>query len=153
MATKGQRTAAAVREKATEFFFVKGFSATTLREVASAAGVKVSSLYNHISSKEDLLQQVMGSFMDDIIADLDNALDGKTEAIDRLLSAIDCHLRFHATQARKVFIGNNNLRFLGLEARNEITTPGQMLFTVTPVPQKSIRSDLVRLDRPAFEAA
>lgn len=121
MATKGQRTAAAVREKATEFFFVKGFSATTLREVASAAGVKVSSLYNHISSKEDLLQQVMGSFMDDIIADLDNALDGKTEAIDRLLSAIDCHLRFHATQARKVFIGNNNLRFLGLEARNEIT--------------------------------
>lgn len=121
MATKGEQTATAVREKATNFFFEKGFSATTLREVASAAGVKVSSLYNHITSKEDLLQQVMGSFMDDIIADTEDALDGETEAIDRLLSVVDSHLRFHATEARKVFIGNNNLRFLSQEARNEIT--------------------------------
>ncbi|WP_166969764.1 TetR/AcrR family transcriptional regulator [Brevibacterium atlanticum] len=121
MATKGEQTAAAVKEKATDFFFVKGFSATTLREVASAAGVKVSSLYNHISSKEDLLQQVMGSFMDDILADTEDALEGETDAIGRLLSIVDSHLRYHATEARKVFIGNNNLRFLRPEARDEIT--------------------------------
>lgn len=121
MTTKGMQTATAVRDKATDFFYEKGFSATTLREVAAAAGVKVSSLYNHISSKEDLLQQVMGSFMDDIITDVDTALEGETEAINRLLSVIDCHLRFHATEARKVFIGNNNIRFLNQAARDEIT--------------------------------
>lgn len=121
MTTKGMQTATAVRDKATDFFYEKGFSATTLREVAAGAGVKVSSLYNHISSKEDLLQQVMGSFMDDIISDVDSALEGETEAVGRLLSVIDSHLRFHATEARKVFIGNNNLRFLSQEARDEIT--------------------------------
>lgn len=122
MLTKGERTAALVREKAAELFYDKGFSATTLREVASASGVKVGSLYNHISSKEDLLEQVMGGVMEDILKYQATALRGKDGAVERLLAAVDCHLRFHATEARKVFIGNNNIRFLSNEARAAITS-------------------------------
>lgn len=120
MARKGQRTARTVREKAAEFFFEKGYDATTLREVAAASGVKVGSLYNHISSKEDLLHQVMGGIIDDLMVLLERALDTPGDTVDKLCAAIDCHVRFHATRAQESFIGNTNLRALSHDLRQVI---------------------------------
>lgn len=120
MTRAGQNTAQLIREKATQFFFDKGYDATTLREVAAAAGLKVGSLYNHIASKEDLLLQVMGGIIDDLMELQQQALVAPGDPVEKLRAVVDCHVRFHAERAQEVFIGNTNLRALPQDARQEI---------------------------------
>ncbi|WP_335934779.1 TetR/AcrR family transcriptional regulator [Streptomyces sp. PTD5-9] len=108
----GVRTADAIREAAAELFYQHGYEATSLREVAARVGIKVGSLYNHITGKEDLLRDIMTGIMDDLLATQRAALRGRTDAVDCLRAAVDCHIRFHADRAREVFIGNSELRSL-----------------------------------------
>ncbi|RSZ63842.1 TetR/AcrR family transcriptional regulator [Corynebacterium hylobatis] len=120
MARTGRNTKEVVREKAAEFFFEKGYDATNLREVAAASGLKIGSLYNHIESKEDLLLQVMGGAIDDLVAEQQASLQVEGDAVERLRSVVECHIRFHAGRAKEVYIGNTNLRALSEEARRAI---------------------------------
>ncbi|WP_413805781.1 TetR/AcrR family transcriptional regulator [Streptomyces sp. OE57] len=105
-------TADAILEAATELFYEHGYEATSLREVAAKVGIQVGSLYNHIKGKDDLLRSIMLGIMDDLLAAQRAALRGRTDTIDRLRAAVDCHIRFHADRAREVFIGNSELRSL-----------------------------------------
>lgn len=117
----GLETAASIRREAARLFAVHGYEATSLREIAASVGIKVGSLYNHISSKEELLLNVMGGIMDDLLAQLDEALSDVTDPVDRLIALMDCHIRFHAERAQETFIGNSELRSLPPEARTTIT--------------------------------
>lgn len=118
----GLQTAQAIRDAAERLFFAHGYEATSLREVAAEVGIKVGSLYNHIDSKEDLLLQVMGSTMDDLMALQDVALASSDDPLYRLLAFVECHIRFHAEHAQAVFIGNTELRSLSEGARAEIVS-------------------------------
>lgn len=116
----GRETAATIRREATELFFRQGYHGTSLREVAAASGLKVGSLYNHIAGKDDLLLQIMGGIMDDLLVLHEQAVTVTGDAVDTLLAALSVHLRFHAERAREVFIGNAELRNLEGEARATI---------------------------------
>ena len=43
---------------AAKLFKEKGFSAVTMRDIAKSMGIRAASLYNHISSKQELLQDI-----------------------------------------------------------------------------------------------
>ncbi len=116
----GMQTAQAIRNAAERLFFAHGYEATSLRAVADEVGIKVGSLYNHIASKEDLLLQVMGTTMDDLMKLQIKALAAADTPLDRLLAFVECHIRFHAEHAQAVFIGNTELRSLSEDARSEI---------------------------------
>lgn len=47
-----------IREAAALLFRDKGYSATSMRDLAEAVNLKASSLYNHISSKEEILRDI-----------------------------------------------------------------------------------------------
>jgi TetR/AcrR family transcriptional regulator, cholesterol catabolism regulator len=113
-------TAESIREQASELFFTRGYEATTLRQLAAAVGIQVGSLYNHIDSKEHLLLQVLGGVMDDLLEQQQAALAGEDDVIDRLVAVLECHIRFSASRAREVFIGNAELRSLPAEARQAV---------------------------------
>ncbi|MEW1811952.1 TetR/AcrR family transcriptional regulator [Pseudarthrobacter phenanthrenivorans] len=116
-----RRTAVAIREEAAKLFFERGYNATSLREVASAVGLMVGSLYNHITSKEDLLLQIMGGIIDDLLEDARQALaEADGDAVDRLQAVVGAHLRFHAERAQEVYIGNTELRSLSSDAHTKI---------------------------------
>lgn len=117
----GMQTAAAIRREAAKSFVAHGYEATSLRQVAAAVGIKVGSLYNHINSKEDLLLSVMGGTMDDLLVIMADALDGHTDPLDRLITFVATHIRFHAERAQEVFIGNSELRSLQPDARTALT--------------------------------
>lgn len=105
-------TAEAIREVAAMLFQQQGYQATTLRQVAAEVGIKVGSLYNHISSKEELLLDLMVAVMDDLLKSHDAAVEGKLDPLAKLRAAVDAHIRFHASHARHVFVGNSELRSL-----------------------------------------
>ena len=81
-------------EKAAQLFRKNGFNATSMRDLAENVGVEAASLYNHINSKAELLQEIcfriankFTEHMDEVIAS-DNTAIAKVEAI----------LRFHIRQ-------------------------------------------------------
>lgn len=46
-----------------QMFAAKGFTQTTVRDIADAAGILSGSLYHHFSSKEEMLHEVLAGFM------------------------------------------------------------------------------------------
>lgn len=52
-----------------ELFAEKGFRATTVREIADAAGILSGSLYHHFDSKEAIGDEILSSFLNDILDD------------------------------------------------------------------------------------
>jgi AcrR family transcriptional regulator len=115
-----RNSADVIRAEAAKLFFDRGYDATSLRQVATASGLKVGSLYNHIDSKEHLLLQIMGGVIDDLVAAAHEAarLDG--DAVDKLQAALAANLAFHAEHAQEVFIGNAELRSLSDGARHVV---------------------------------
>ncbi len=57
--TKGERTAHRVMDEAETLFARQGYEATTLRQIAAAAGLREPGLYNHFASKQDLYEAVL----------------------------------------------------------------------------------------------
>ncbi|MET8001373.1 TetR/AcrR family transcriptional regulator [Nonomuraea glycinis] len=60
---------------AAELFARKGFQATTVREIAEEAGILSGSLYHHFDSKETIVDEVLSTFLDDLIARYRTALE------------------------------------------------------------------------------
>ena len=56
-------------QTAAELFAQKGFRATTVREIADAAGILSGSLYHHFDSKESIGDEILLSFINDVLAD------------------------------------------------------------------------------------
>jgi TetR/AcrR family transcriptional regulator, cholesterol catabolism regulator len=70
-AVPAQRSArrADVVRLAGQLFAQKGYRATTVREIADAAGILSGSLYHHFDSKESIGDEILAGFLDEILAD------------------------------------------------------------------------------------
>jgi AcrR family transcriptional regulator len=82
-----------VFEIAAEVFHRKGYDATSMSDVASAAGLTKAGLYHHISSKESLLYTVLDYGLDLTQAYVLDPLEKITDPLERLKTMIDLHLR------------------------------------------------------------
>jgi len=58
-----------VVQLAGELFAEKGYRATTVREIADAAGILSGSLYHHFDSKESIGDEILSGFINDVLAD------------------------------------------------------------------------------------
>jgi AcrR family transcriptional regulator len=52
-----------------DLFAEKGYRATTVREIADAAGILSGSLYHHFDSKESIGDEILSSFINEVLAD------------------------------------------------------------------------------------
>ncbi|MBP2702850.1 TetR family transcriptional regulator [Microbispora sp. RL4-1S] len=64
---------------AAELFARKGFQATTVREIALEAGILSGSLYHHFDSKETIVDEVLRTFLEDLITRYRAALETQTD--------------------------------------------------------------------------
>lgn len=77
---------------ATELFSVNGYSATSVRDIAEKAQIEAPSLYNHISSKEEILQIICFSLAGKFINAIDEVNDIYFDAEKKLRMAIQNHV-------------------------------------------------------------
>ncbi|WP_141576531.1 TetR/AcrR family transcriptional regulator [Actinomadura sp. WMMA1423] len=73
---------------AAEVFASQGYSATTVRKVADAAGILGGSLYYHFDSKESMADEILSTFLDDMWAAYDRVLDAGLSARDTLEAVV-----------------------------------------------------------------
>jgi TetR/AcrR family transcriptional regulator, cholesterol catabolism regulator len=85
----GARRAALV-EIAAGLFAERGYRATTVREIADAAGVLSGSLYHHFDSKESIIDELLSSFLDELLGQyraITAAGGTATDVLERLVRA------------------------------------------------------------------
>jgi AcrR family transcriptional regulator len=80
---RSQRRADMVRI-ASELFAQKGFRATTVREIAEAAGILSGSIYHHFDSKEAIGDEVLSGFLNEVLADYRSAVSTGSDPADVL---------------------------------------------------------------------
>jgi len=84
----GRQTRAAVMNAALDLFSQKGYFGTSLRDIASAVGVRESALYNYFSSKEQLFEALITAASEERIEQLNEITEGPVDDVRRLLETI-----------------------------------------------------------------
>ncbi|TDC88632.1 TetR/AcrR family transcriptional regulator [Actinomadura sp. 7K507] len=69
---------------AAEVFASQGYSATTVRKVADAAGILGGSLYYHFDSKEAMADEILSTFLDEMWTSYERVLGAGLSARDTL---------------------------------------------------------------------
>lgn len=77
-----------ITEAAVRLFIEKGFHKTTTREIASAAGVSIGSLYEYVASKEDVLYLVCESIYIEVEKGVADAMARAEKGRDTLAEVI-----------------------------------------------------------------
>ncbi len=94
---RSQRRAHLVK-LAGELFAGKGYRATTVREIADAAGILSGSLYHHFDSKESIGDEILSSFVSQVLTDYRHAVasaGSPREAIEQIVRATSRTLSEH----------------------------------------------------------
>jgi AcrR family transcriptional regulator len=105
----------AIREAGLGLIFEHGYEAMTLRQLATEVGLQQGSLYNHFRTKQELLFKLIMHHMENLLTELDTALSGIADPVERLSAFVGFHVRYHITRRREVFISYSELRSLELE--------------------------------------
>ena len=78
--------------KASAMFREKGFPATSMRDLAESVGIEAASLYNHIRSKSEILQEIVFRIANDCNIHLDTLEETNSTSIKKIESLIRFHI-------------------------------------------------------------
>jgi AcrR family transcriptional regulator len=102
----------AIAKKAAVLFKAKGFKATSMRELAEVVGVEAPSLYNHIGSKSELLQQICFKVADKFNVHLNNVEKTSGNVVEKIETIIRFHIREMLEDFDEVFVANHEWKHL-----------------------------------------
>ena len=108
----GPTTMEAIRKAGLRLIFQHGYEAMSLRQLAAEVGIQPGSLYNHISTKQELLSELIRDHINDLLRELELALRDKQGPVERLRAFVAFHVSYHMNRKREVFIANSELRSL-----------------------------------------
>jgi len=112
----GPKTLEAIRKAGLRLIFEHGYAAMSLRDLAAEVGIQVGSLYNHINTKQELLFDLVQDHVNELLRQLDLALEDKNGPEEKLRAFVAFHVTYHMNRKREVFIANSELR--SLEPKN-----------------------------------
>lgn len=102
-----------IEEVATELFKERGYTATSVRDLAAAVGIEAASIYSHMSGKEEILQRICfkmaHKFLDSLnVLMVNQSLDPET----KLKSAIRDHVLIIANNLPSSAVFWNEWRYM-----------------------------------------
>ena len=118
----GETTEKSIRDAAVKAIAKHGFEAANLRDIAKEVGIRAPSLYNYISSKEQLLYELMKDPLTSMLAEYRALVKEVHEPAEKLKVFVQVHLNFHLHSRLDVFIGNMELRSLSASHYRTITS-------------------------------
>ena len=82
-----------ILQQASRMFREKGFPATSMRDLAESIGIEAASLYNHIQSKAEMLQEIIFRTANDCNLHLDTVENDGRDSIKKIESLIRFHVQ------------------------------------------------------------
>lgn len=109
---------AAVVDTALTLFAERGYHGTALSQIAEVLEVRTPSLYNHMRSKHELLETIIGDTVRGVLDDFYRATESRDDPLDRLFHAVLVYSRRHATHRREAIVVNRDTSSLDEPARS-----------------------------------
>lgn len=98
---------------AADLFAEKGYSSTTVRDIADAAGILSGSLYHHFDSKESMIDEILSTFQAELFAAYDDVLASDDDARTKLDRVVRLSFEAIDQHPAEVAIFQNEADFLG----------------------------------------
>ena len=109
--TKGKKNSPrkeVILEKAAHLFRKNGFNATSMRDLAENVGVEAASLYNHINSKAELLQEICFKIANKFTEHMDELMASDQTAIARIEAVLRFHIRQMIHNFEEVYVSDRD---------------------------------------------
>lgn len=98
--------------KAAELFREKGYNASSMRDLAEKVGVEAASLYNHIKSKSDILQEICFKIANQFMTEIDQITTGDRTAIEKVEEVLRFHIRQMVNNYEEVIVSDREWKHL-----------------------------------------
>lgn len=99
-------------QKAAALFKSKSYSAASMRELAEALGIEAPSLYNHIGSKSELLQNICFNVGDKFTVQMDLIENNPATVITKIEAIIRFHIKTMLENFDEVYVANHEWKHL-----------------------------------------
>jgi AcrR family transcriptional regulator len=109
-----------IQSAAIELFYKQGYSATSLKEIADMVNLRAPSLYNHIESKQKLLQDIMFDGIDSLIAAFDEAVAQSDDVLEKVRLASQALVRHNIRRQKQAYVNTYEIPSLEGESRDEL---------------------------------
>jgi TetR/AcrR family transcriptional regulator, cholesterol catabolism regulator len=109
---------------AAETILEKGYSATSIQDIADAVGILKGSLYHYVRSKEDFLYAIIKDVYDAALVEIAPIIESKDGALERLRAFVDTHVHFGVRHLTAFTIQVREFSRLSQERQDEITKGG-----------------------------
>jgi AcrR family transcriptional regulator len=83
---------AEIRRTAKKLFKERGYAATSMRDLAKEVGIEAASLYNHLSSKEELLNEMCFDIAEQFFQAFKTSTEAEKSPSKKLKAAIKAHI-------------------------------------------------------------
>jgi AcrR family transcriptional regulator len=111
---------AEVLEVAGRLFYTKGYEATSIQDIADEMGMLKGSLYYYISTKEDVLFEIIRSYHEETRAYFDEIVSSDLPPVERLRKFIETETAYTAHHVEKSSLFFTEWRSLTEERRKTI---------------------------------
>src|SRR4249920_1317640 len=133
-----------------ELFAQKGYRATTVREIADAAGIQSGSLYHHFKSKDSIGDEILSGFIDDVLADYRAAVASGGSPREVLEQIVRSTSRTLARHRPALAMLQNDWSYFSSQPRFGYLRKAVVEIERTWVPQLGQKDDTFRADLDAW---
>ncbi len=116
----GEVTEQKIYAAAAELIAKRGYEGINLRQLAKDVGVQVGSLYNYISSKQELLFNILNGVMNELIDAVKATVLMEYTPTAQLQAFVKLHIQYHTNKLPAVVIATSELRSLEPENYKKI---------------------------------
>jgi AcrR family transcriptional regulator len=101
-----------ILSKAAWLFREKGYNATSMRDLAEEVGVEAASLYNHINSKSEILQEICFKVANRFMSHIEEVTQRDQPAIQKLDAILRFHIRNMLELYEEVYVSDREWKHL-----------------------------------------
>lgn len=98
--------------EAAKLFKEKGFGGTSMRDLAEKVGIEAASMYNHIRSKDEILEEICFKIAHEYVSHISEIEDTQQSCRDKIKAIIRLHVRLIINDANAVSVANNDWKYL-----------------------------------------
>lgn len=101
-----------ILQKAATLFRQRGFAASSMRDLAETVGIEAASLYNHIRSKNEILEAICFEVANSFNLHMDKVESANSSAIQKLEQVLRFHVHQMVENFEQVYVSDREWKHL-----------------------------------------